>query len=79
MADFSRQSVDLPTPQRPPSMSLGTSPVAENGGGTLQPGNGAAASGPTPPAGAEMSKQVQEVLGSDVWHESVPYLDVLLC
>ncbi|KAK9781576.1 hypothetical protein SCAR479_01447 [Seiridium cardinale] len=64
MADFSRQSVDLPTPQRPPSMSIGSSPVVENGGS--HPANGAVAPGASAAGDAEPSKEVQEVLGSDI-------------
>ncbi|KAI1856208.1 hypothetical protein JX265_011720 [Neoarthrinium moseri] len=81
MADFSRQSVDLPTPQRPStrersgSMSLGTtpapapgSPAAENGG--AHPPNGAGPTAATPGSpttgGPEVSQQVQDVLGSDI-------------
>lgn len=63
MADFSRQSVDLPTSQ-PPNMSVGDSPVTENDEG--HPTNGAGAIGTTSDDGPELSKQVQDVLGSDV-------------
>lgn len=75
MADFSRQSADLPNPQRPEragSMSHGSaepSPATENGGthtnGAAQrdstPGATVAAGGPE-----NMSTQVQEVLRSDI-------------
>lgn len=81
MADFSRQSADLPSPQRPTahelsgSMSLGNtaSPAVENGG--AHPANGAApptkpdaavAGGASQPAKTEMPPPAQEVLASDV-------------
>jgi hypothetical protein len=81
MADFSRQSVDLPSPQRPTthertgSMSLGNtaSPAVENGG--AHPANdaapitkpdAAAIGGAPQPAKTEMPQPAQEVLASDV-------------
>ncbi|KAI0125174.1 hypothetical protein BJ170DRAFT_491898 [Xylariales sp. AK1849] len=77
MADFSRQSVDLPSPQRPTtnersgSMSLGNtaSPAAENDGArTAANGAGPATTsgGAAPGGGVELSKNVQEVLASDI-------------
>jgi Rho GTPase-activating protein RGD1 len=80
MADFSRQSVDLPTTrsaahERTGSMSHGNvvpSPAAENGGthangagqASSTPGGAAVGAGAT--ASDDMSAQVQEVLRSDI-------------
>lgn len=65
MADFSRQSDDLPPPHRPPSPSMNSDPTTENGGSHL-PNNGAAATSATASSVPEVSKEVQDVLGSDV-------------
>lgn len=65
MADFSRQSDDLPPPHRPPSPSMNTDTTTENGGSHL-PNNGAAATSATASSVPEVSKEVQDVLGSDI-------------
>ncbi|ORY67300.1 uncharacterized protein BCR38DRAFT_426629 [Pseudomassariella vexata] len=73
MADFSRQSVDLPvpSPQQPAQhdMLLGNTPhPAGERNGAARPSNGAAAGAATTGGGAkpELSQQVQEVLASDI-------------
>lgn len=67
-ADFSRQSDELPPLNRPPSLSMNTttSPTTENGAGHSLTNNGAGAAGAPSAATPEVSKEVQDVLGSDV-------------
>lgn len=67
-ADFSRQSDELPPLNRPPSLSMNTttSPTTENGAGHSLTNNGAGAAGAPSAAAPEVSKEVQDVLGSDI-------------